>query len=111
MTLLEREPLLAALAAALREAADGGGRVALVYGEAGIGKTSLAGLEIPITEAGAQGCLAIVGVNASDGVTCLHSYVTPDKKRTFCVYDAPTPEAIRQVAGMRQAAGPGSHNR
>ncbi len=41
MTLLEREPLLEALAAALREAAGGGGRVALVYGEAGIGKTTL----------------------------------------------------------------------
>ncbi len=41
MTLLEREPLLDALAAALREAAGGDGRVALVYGEAGIGKTTL----------------------------------------------------------------------
>ena len=40
-TLLEREPPLEALAAALREAAAGDGRVALVYGEAGIGKTSL----------------------------------------------------------------------
>jgi DNA-binding CsgD family transcriptional regulator/tetratricopeptide (TPR) repeat protein len=41
MTLLEREAALEALAAALREAAGGEGRVALVYGEAGIGKTSL----------------------------------------------------------------------
>ncbi|HUP35130.1 MAG TPA: AAA family ATPase, partial [Candidatus Limnocylindria bacterium] len=41
MTLLEREPALEALAAALGEAAAGEGRVALVYGEAGIGKTSL----------------------------------------------------------------------
>ena len=41
MTLLEREPLLDALAAARREAAEGHGRVALVYGEAGIGKTAL----------------------------------------------------------------------
>jgi Protein of unknown function (DUF4242) len=57
------------------------------------------GLEVPVTEAGAQACLAIVGVNAGDGVTWLHSYVTADKKRTFCVYDAPTPEAIRRVAG------------
>jgi hypothetical protein len=31
-------------------------------------------------------------------VTWLQSYVTPDRKRTFCVYDAPTPEAIRRVA-------------
>jgi DNA-binding CsgD family transcriptional regulator/tetratricopeptide (TPR) repeat protein len=41
MTLLEREPGLEALAAALREAGGGDGRVALVYGEAGIGKTTL----------------------------------------------------------------------
>jgi len=41
MTLLEREPALDALATALAEAAAGEGRVALVYGEAGIGKTSL----------------------------------------------------------------------
>ena len=36
--------------------------------------------------------------NADDSVTWLHSYVTPDHKRTFCIYDAPTPEAIRRVA-------------
>src|SRR5687767_8929242 len=41
MRLLEREPLLAALDNAFREAAGGEGRLALVYGEAGIGKTSL----------------------------------------------------------------------
>jgi predicted ATPase len=41
MTLLEREPALEALAAALAEAAAGKGCVALVYGEAGIGKTAL----------------------------------------------------------------------
>jgi Cdc6-like AAA superfamily ATPase len=41
LALLEREPALEALASALGEAAAGEGRVALVYGEAGIGKTSL----------------------------------------------------------------------
>ena len=39
--LLERDTPLDALASALAEAATGQGRVALVYGEAGIGKTSL----------------------------------------------------------------------
>ena len=57
------------------------------------------GLEIPLTETGAQACQNVVGVNAHDGVTWLHSYVTPDKKRTFCIYDGPSPEAIRRVAG------------
>jgi predicted ATPase len=41
MTLLEREPALQALRGALREVANGDGCVAPVYGEAGIGKTSL----------------------------------------------------------------------
>ncbi|MFD3839424.1 helix-turn-helix transcriptional regulator [Streptomyces sp. NPDC058642] len=39
--LLEREPELTRLAAAARQAADGAGAVALVFGEAGIGKSSL----------------------------------------------------------------------
>jgi hypothetical protein len=56
------------------------------------------GLAIPVTEAGAQSCLAVVAANADDGVTWIHSYVTPDRTRTICVYDAPTPEAIRRAA-------------
>ena len=56
------------------------------------------GLAIPLNEAGVQACLNVVEVNAGDGVTWIHSYVTPDHKQTYCVYDAPTPEAIRRVA-------------
>ncbi len=56
------------------------------------------GLAIPLSEAGAQACLSVVAANAADGVTWIHSYVTPDRKRSFCVYDGPTPEAIRRVA-------------
>jgi len=56
------------------------------------------GLAIPLSEEGAQACLNVVAVNANDNVTWLHSYVTPDRKRTVCVYDGPTPEAIRRVA-------------
>src|SRR2546425_8907034 len=44
--LLEREAPLEALTMGLREAATGDGRIALVYGEAGIGKTSLLRLHI-----------------------------------------------------------------
>ena len=56
------------------------------------------GLEIPVNDNGAQVCLTVVGNNAVDGVTWVHSYVTADKKKTFCIYDAPSPEAIRKVA-------------
>jgi hypothetical protein len=53
---------------------------------------------IPATSEGAQICLEVVGNNAIDGVTWVHSYVTLDKKKTYCIYDAPTPEAIRAAA-------------
>ena len=55
------------------------------------------GLQIPVDEAGAA-CLRVVDTNADDGVTWLHSYVSDDRKKTFCVYDGPTPEAIRRTA-------------
>jgi hypothetical protein len=47
---------------------------------------------------GADSCRAIVIVNAEDEVTWIHSYVSSDRRRTFCIYDAPTPEAIRRAA-------------
>jgi hypothetical protein len=56
------------------------------------------GLIIPMTDQGSQVCLTVVGNNAQDGVTWVHSYVTGDKKKTFCIYDGPSPEAIRKVA-------------
>ena len=56
------------------------------------------GLEIPLTEQGAQACLSVVGTNAELGVTWVHSYVTEDHRKTFCIYDAPSPEAIRRTA-------------
>jgi Protein of unknown function (DUF4242) len=56
------------------------------------------GLTIPINEEGAAACLGVVARNGEAGVTWVHSYVSDDKKKTFCVYDAPSPEAIRKVA-------------
>jgi hypothetical protein len=56
------------------------------------------GLDIPIANGGADVCRAVVGRNAEDGVTWVQSYVSDDKRKTFCVYDAPTPEAIRRTA-------------
>jgi hypothetical protein len=39
-----------------------------------------------------------VGTNANHGVTWVHSYVTSDKKKTFCIYDGPNEAAIREAA-------------
>ena len=60
------------------------------------------GLSIPQDEGGAELCRKVIGNNAEDGVTWLCSYVTPDRKRTFCVYDGPTPEAIRHAAARNK---------
>lgn len=56
------------------------------------------GLQIPVNADGAQLCLAVVDRNADEGVTWVHSYVSDDRKKTFCVYDGPSPEAIRTTA-------------
>ncbi len=56
------------------------------------------GLHIPVDETGATACLAVVAANLDDQVTWVHSYVSADKKKTFCVYDAPSPEAVRRTA-------------
>ena len=56
------------------------------------------GLEIPVNMEGSQMCLNVVSVNAEDNVSWVHSYVTTDHKKSFCIYDAPSPEAIRKSA-------------
>ena len=60
------------------------------------------GLTIPLDDQGAKTCQLVVDANATGGVTWLHSYVTPDKHTTFCVYDGPSPEAIRRAAEANQ---------
>jgi hypothetical protein len=44
----------------------------------------------------------VVERNADDGVTWLHSYVSDDGTRTFCLYDGPSPEAIRKTAARNR---------
>ena len=56
------------------------------------------GLRIPAGAEGAELCLVVVERNADEGVTWVHSYVSEDRAKTFCVYDAPSPEAIRKTA-------------
>ena len=52
------------------------------------------GLNVPVDEAGARACLAVVDSNMSEQVTWLLSGVSLDKRKSFCVYDAPSPEAL-----------------
>lgn len=45
---------------------------------------------------------AVVERNADEGVTWVHSYGSEDKKKSFCIYDAPSPEAIRKTAARNE---------
>ena len=56
------------------------------------------GLQIPVNAEGAAACLNVVHGNTDLGVTWLHSYVSEDKTKTFCIYDGPSPEAIQRAA-------------
>ena len=61
-----------------------------------------AGLPIGADAAGAQACREVVEVNAGNGVTWVHSYVTADRRKTYCVYDAPSPESLRRAAARNR---------
>lgn len=56
------------------------------------------GLHIPVDDQGAGVCMRVVDTNGDLGVTWVHSYVSDDKSRTYCIYDGPNPEAIRKAA-------------
>jgi Protein of unknown function (DUF4242) len=60
------------------------------------------GLSIPVDASGATLCRGVVANNAQDGVTWLHSYVSDNRKTTFCIYDAPSPEAVRRTAARNK---------
>ena len=60
------------------------------------------GFRLPTDGKGAQRYLDVVERNADDGVTWLHSFVSDDRSRTFCLYDGPSPEAIRKTATRNQ---------
>ncbi len=63
-----------------------------------IERTFNEGLQISADTIGADECLKIVSKNLDDEVTWIHSYVSEDKSKSFCIYDAPSPEAVRRAA-------------
>ena len=56
------------------------------------------GLAISMTNEGAKACQGVIAINAEDGVTWVHSYVTSDGRRSYCIVDGPSPEALRVAA-------------
>jgi Protein of unknown function (DUF4242) len=56
------------------------------------------GLAIPTNLQGRETTAKVAAKNAEVGVTWVHSYVTPDNKKTYCIYDGPNEESIRKAA-------------
>ena len=67
------------------------------------------GLHIPMDAIGAKTCAEVVATNLYYGVTWIHSYVTPDKTKTYCIYDAPQPRSRPPERHGEQAPGRPDH--
>ncbi len=48
----------------------------------------------------AAGAAAIKQVNDTSGVNWLFSFLSADRKKTYCLYEAPSAEAIREAARL-----------
>lgn len=46
------------------------------------------------------GAAAIKAVNAEAGVNWLYSFLSADRKKTYCLYEAPSADAIREAARL-----------
>lgn len=55
-------------------------------------------LRIPANEQGVAVCHNVASNNADLGVTWIHSYVTEDNSKTYCIYDGPDTDSIRRAA-------------
>jgi hypothetical protein len=51
--------------------------------------------QIELTKDGVEG---INRINGEEGVQWIFSFLSADKKKTYCLYEAPNPEAIRSAA-------------
>jgi len=53
---------------------------------------------IPGPGSSEQDWLVFIENNSITGVEWVSSFVSLDRKKSYCIYDAPTPEALRQAA-------------
>ena len=49
-------------------------------------------------DASAEQADQINRINDEEGVRWLYSFLSADKRKTYCLYEAPSPEAIRTAA-------------
>lgn len=56
------------------------------------------GFVVPAGSEGRKLLQSIIACNADRSVLWIHSYVSISQRKTFCVYEAPSPESIRLTA-------------
>lgn len=49
-------------------------------------------------DANAEAVDGINRINDEEGIRWLYSFLSADKRKTYCLYEAPSPEAIRRAA-------------
>jgi hypothetical protein len=49
-------------------------------------------------ETGAEEVDGIRRINDEEGVRWLYSFLSADRRKTYCLYEAPSPDAIRRAA-------------
>jgi hypothetical protein len=58
------------------------------------------GFHLPAAPDGYLACRTLADQNARAEVTWLHSYVSADRRKTFCIYEGPSPEAVRRASTL-----------
>ncbi|MGD0085406.1 MAG: nickel-binding protein [Acidimicrobiales bacterium] len=53
-------------------------------------------------QAGTELLDGINRINDEEGVRWLYSFLSADKRKTYCLYEAPSPEAIRRAAARAE---------
>ena len=56
-------------------------------------------------ESSAEGADGINRINDEEGVRWLYSFLSADRRKTYCLYEAPSPDAIRRAAARAGVAG------
>ena len=56
------------------------------------------GFHLPIAQEGVAAVREIIARNSDCDVTWVHTFISDDKRKTYCIYDGPNPEAIRRAA-------------
>ena len=55
-------------------------------------------LDIPLDPDGIDQGLKVIENNQLDDITWIHSYIGDPENQIFCIYEAPSPEALRRAA-------------